>query len=100
MVARKILMHAAVEKGASAGESFLEYVDYLANKGFVPPDGKAWVDYIREKGNEANHEIMLMNKNDAETLISFTEMLLRFIYEFPRRVPQKPTPDPNHTRRV
>ncbi len=92
MAARKLLMHIAVDKHAPAGQSFLDYVDYLAGKGFVPPDGKDWVDHIRAKGNEANHEIRMMAKEDAEELISFAEMLLKFIYEFPSRVPRKAKP--------
>ncbi len=35
-------MHIAVDKGAPTVENFLEYVEYLASKGFVPPDGKDW----------------------------------------------------------
>lgn len=92
MACRKLLMHIAVEKGAKPGESFLNYVDYLANKGFVPPDGRHWVDHIRQKGNEANHEIKLMNKADAENLITFSEMLLKFIYEFPSKIPKPEAP--------
>jgi hypothetical protein len=45
------------------------------------------VDHIRKKGNEANHEIALMTRVDAEELLSFSEMLLKFIYEFPSRIP-------------
>jgi hypothetical protein len=56
----------------------------------VPPNGRGWVDHIRTKGNEANHEIVLMSAEDALELISFSEMLLKFIYEFPSRVPKKP----------
>lgn len=82
-------MNLGVAQGAKAGESFIAYVEYLANKGFVPPNGKAWVDHIRKKGNEANHEIVLMGKDDAEELIAFIEMLLKFIYEFPNRVPKE-----------
>jgi len=44
------------------------------------------VDHIREKGNEATHEILLMSREDAEDLIEFTEMLLRVVYEFPAKV--------------
>jgi hypothetical protein len=55
--------------------------------GYVPPNGKGWVDHIRKKGNEATHEILLMSKTDAEELITFVEMLLKFIYEFPSRIP-------------
>lgn len=87
LACRKLLMHIAVAQGANAGESFISYVEYLANSGFVPPNGKGWVDHIRKKGNEANHEIALMGQGDADELISFLEMLLKFIYEFPSRVP-------------
>ena len=90
LLLRKLLMNIAVGLGAPAGEPFMKYVEYLANKGYVPPNGKGWVDHIRKKGNEANHEITLMNKTDAEELIVFSEMLLKFIYEFPQRVPQTP----------
>jgi hypothetical protein len=83
---RKLLMHVAVAQQAPPGKSFIEYVEYLAQHGYVPPNGRAWVDEIRRRGNEANHEIRLMKKEDAEELISFAEMLLRFIYEFPARV--------------
>jgi len=42
-------MHIAVDTGAKEGESFKQYVDYLDNNHYVPPDGKAWVDYIRTR---------------------------------------------------
>jgi len=80
---RKLLMNIAVSKGAKEGLKFIEYVEYLSNKGYVPPDGKEWVDHIRVKGNEATHEISIMKKEDSEELITFIEMLLKIIYEFP-----------------
>lgn len=92
MLCRKLLMHMAVEKGADAGKSFFDYVTYLADKGYVPPDGKDWVDHIRKKGNEANHEIKHMSNADAEDLIHFSEMLQKFIYEFPAKIPKKEPP--------
>lgn len=69
------------------GQRFIEYIDYLANNGFVPPKGRGWVDHIRKKGNEATHEINPMTHADATELVSFSEMLLKFIYEFPAQVP-------------
>jgi hypothetical protein len=90
LASRKLLMHVAVSKGATENISFLDYVNYLAEKGYVPPDGRGWVDHIRAKGNEANHEIVLMSSDDASELVTFAEMLLKFIYEFPKRVPPKP----------
>ena len=56
---RKILMHLAVDKGAKSGQTFVSYVDFLANEGYVPPGGREWVDHIRQMGNQANHEISL-----------------------------------------
>ena len=90
LACRKLLMNIAVSKGAPEGKPFITYVEYLAEKGYVPPDGRVWVDHIRQKGNEANHEIKLMEAADAEDLITFSEMLLKLIFEFPRRVPARP----------
>lgn len=87
LVCRKLLMHIAVQQKADPGQTFLYYVEYLVDNGYVPPNGKSWVDHIRKKGNEATHEIVLMTKEDAMDLLSFAEMLLKFIYEFPARVP-------------
>lgn len=86
---RKLLMNVGVSKGAEQGLNFIEYVDFLAGKNYVPPDGKEWVDHIRTKGNEATHEIQMKSKEEAEELISFIEMLLKFIYEFPGRIKPK-----------
>jgi hypothetical protein len=67
-------------------------VQYLADAGYVPPNGKGWVDHIRKRGNEANHEIVIMTPADAKELIAFSEMLLKFIYEFPKQIPAPPGP--------
>jgi hypothetical protein len=86
---RKLLMHVAVAKGAKQNESFASYVQFLADSHYVPPDAKPWVDHIRSKGNEANHEILISSREDAEELISFSEMLLKVIFEFPAAVRKK-----------
>jgi uncharacterized protein DUF4145 len=89
---RKLLMHIAVAKGAPTGKNFVTYVKYLSDNHFVPPDARDWVDHIRQRGNEANHEIVLMDPDDAEELISFSEMLLKVIYQFPAAVKRRVTP--------
>lgn len=88
LICRKLLMNIAVSQGADENLRFIEYVSFLAENGFVPPHGKGWVDHIRKKGNEATHEIMVMGHDDASDLISFAEMLLKFIYEFPAQIPK------------
>ena len=81
MVCRKILMNLAVREGAAEGDSFVNYVTYLADRGYVPPKGKGWVDKIRQRGNDANHQIALMSANDAAEVMKFVEALLRYNFE-------------------
>jgi DNA-directed RNA polymerase subunit RPC12/RpoP len=88
LLCRKLLMNIGVKQGADEGKPFIYYVDYLAEQGFIPPNGRGWVDHIRKKGNEATHEIALMSKGDCDDLIAFSEMLMKFIYEFPNKVPE------------
>ena len=87
LACRKLLMNVAVSQGAAEGLSFVAYVEHLASSGYIPPNGRVWVDHIRKKGNEATHEIRLMDRAAAEELVTFAEMLLKFVYEFPARVP-------------
>jgi hypothetical protein len=97
MCCKKLLMNMAVTegakegvtKGAKEGKSFVQYLDYLEHQGFIPAKGKEWVEYVRLKGNEANHEISVMERKDAEQFITFLETLLRANYEFPATL-QKP----------
>ena len=86
LTCRKIVMHVAVEKGAEKNLSFVQYVDHLKDKGWMPPNAHDWVDEIRKQGNEANHEIVIKTQADAEQVMGFVEMLLRFMYELPARV--------------
>ena len=81
MACRKILMNLAVREGAKEGGSFVGYVDYLADNNFVPPKGKVWVTKIKDKGNDANHEITEMSEPDAKEIMMLVEMLLRFNFE-------------------
>jgi hypothetical protein len=90
LASRKLLMNIAVNQGAHENKRFIEYVDYLADNGYIPPNGRGWVDHIRRRGNEATHEIHLMASADSAELIGFLEMLLKFIYEFPGRIPTGP----------
>lgn len=85
VVGRKLLMHVAVEKGAGQNQTFAHYVDWLVEQGIVTVHMKEWIDEIRELGNDANHEIILMEKDEADSLLTFVSMLLKAVYEYPRR---------------
>jgi hypothetical protein len=91
---RKLLMHLAVSLGAKGGEPFIAYVQFLADQHYVPPGARGWVDHIRKKGNEANHEITLMTQDDAQELLAFVQMLLKVIYEFPASILKKTATPP------
>ncbi|MGM1048118.1 MAG: DUF4145 domain-containing protein [Bacillota bacterium] len=86
LACRKLLMNVAVSQGAEEGKSFVEYINFLESRGYIPPGGRTWVDEIRKHGNQATHEIDMKTKEQAESIIVFTEMLLKFIFEFPASV--------------
>lgn len=83
---RKLLMHLAVDAGAEPGKKFFEYVKYLDEKGWIPPNSKDCLESIRNFGNEATHEIVLFSDEDAERLLGFIEIMLVFTYEFPLKL--------------
>jgi len=89
LVCRKLLMNVAASRGADHNRKFAYYVDYLVNNNLVPSGSRDWIDHIRDKGNEATHEIPSISKEDAEQLMTFVEMLLKLVYEFPKRVAPK-----------
>lgn len=90
LATRKLLMNVAVSQGGDKNESFKYYVNFLASKGYVPPNASGWVDHIREKGNDATHEIPAIAASDAKDLLTFMEMILKLVFEFPNRVPGHP----------
>jgi hypothetical protein len=83
MLCRKILMHVAVSLGAKPNQNFKEYVDYLDREGYTPAKGKGWVDDIRDKGNEANHEIRIVSEEEAKKTLYFTGLILQLVYSAP-----------------
>jgi hypothetical protein len=86
LCARKMLMNVAVAKGAKAGDSFRSYVEFLADKRLIPEEAKEWVKRIKDSGNDVNHSIDLVEERDAERLLTYVEMLLKLVYEFPARL--------------
>lgn len=83
MCCRKLLMHISVDCGAKEGENFSYYVEFLDKNNYIPAKCKKWVDIIRSKGNEANHEIIILEGLDAKQLLQFMEIMISVIYEMP-----------------
>ena len=87
MLCRKILMNVSVEKGAKEGLRFAQYVEWLVEQAYVPKGSEGWVTYVKDRGNEANHEIVPMTEADAIGVLRFTEQLLRNMFELPNLIP-------------
>lgn len=94
MLCRKLLMHVAVEQGAKPGKPFTAYIDFLDKSGWISPNGRQWVDWIREHGNRATHEMETASAEDAFRSLTFTEALLRTVYELPGDLPSVDEPAP------
>jgi hypothetical protein len=82
MMCRNILQGIAVDKGAEVGKSFVFYINYLVNKGYVAPRMQSSVDLIRSRANETIHENLTVSEDRAKETLMPTTMLLRIIYEF------------------
>jgi Domain of unknown function (DUF4145) len=87
LATRKLLMNVAASQGAPAGDTFKIYVSFLETNGYVPPNARGWVDHIRDKANDATHQIPSVSEADAKDLLTFMEMILKLVFEFPNRVP-------------
>ncbi len=90
---RTLLLHIAVSKGAQPGLSFARYIDYLVEKGYISSDASAWLTHVRQEGNRATHEIVLIEDAAAYTLLSFMEVILKTVYEFPGEILRKRNPN-------
>lgn len=82
LMCRKILMHVAVDVADSAaGNTFAQYIQDLADAGYVTPPMRPWVDVIRTNGNEATHSLARVTEQRAQSTFAFTIQLLKMSYE-------------------
>lgn len=82
LISRKVLANVAIYFGAKDGESFVSYVDYLVNQGYVPTKSRDWIDKIRTEGNNATHNQTSRNQDDAKRILDFIQMLLLINFKF------------------
>lgn len=82
LLGRKLLMHVAVQEGAEEDKNFVFYVNYLNDNGYVPKKSKHLLEFLRNQGNDANHDVIVLKKDEAEKIISFIELILTFMYEY------------------
>lgn len=80
---RKLLAHAATDKGAAPGLTFVQYVEHLESEGLITSPMKGWADLIRKHGNSAVHDLEEVDQQRAKATLEFTAQLLRIAYEMP-----------------
>lgn len=83
MVARKVLMAVACREGAADGEPFVEYVDYIVTSVLTFPKARAAIDQLRKIGNEANHSLAFVGRDEAKRAMDVVTYMLNTIYDIP-----------------
>ena len=86
ITARTLMAHIAVEQGAEDNKSFVDYVNYLQQNCLPLKTNNAWVDKIRQLGNDSTHKLVIATKEDAESSIKFIIAILKNVYEFPNSI--------------
>lgn len=86
IAARTLMANIAVEQGEAAGKGFVEYVNYLQSNCLPPKTNNAWVDKIRQLGNDSTHKLVIASKEDSELAIKFIIAILKNVYEFPNSI--------------
>jgi hypothetical protein len=92
-------MHLAVDAAAKEDDedpdfTFRQAVDYLNDNHYLPKNTEAWAHRVREKGNEATHEIVMKTASQAEELIRVCVAMLAFMCEYaeePGDAPEQPS---------
>lgn len=83
MVCRKVLMACACQEGDADGKPFTQYVDYIVGTVLTFPRAKEAIDKIRGIGNEANHKVKFVSRDDARRALSIVSYMLSTIYSLP-----------------
>src|SRR5262249_44154088 len=83
MVCRKLLMVCACHEGAQDGKQFVEYVKHITDSVLTFPKAKDSIDKIRSIGNDANHSIRFVIRDDAKRAMSIVTYMMNTIYSLP-----------------
>ena len=85
LLGRKLIMHLSANKaGTKANSNFKQHINALKNNGYIPPNADKLLEFIRNLGNEQNHQIVIGEATSSRKMLKFIEVLLIFIYEMPK----------------
>ena len=86
IMSRKVL-EVSVKKIHPEGKGNLyQRIEELADQGIITSELKDWAHIIREEGNESAHEEEPVTKEFAESIQSFTELFLLYVFTMPGMV--------------
>ena len=80
---RKTLETALKEKFPKYEGTLYQRIQKAADNGKLACDMAKWAHHIRHLGNAAAHEEEPFSEDDARDLLSFTDLLLRYLYTLP-----------------
>ena len=83
MVCRKLLMACACHEGDADGKPFVDYVNYITGSVLTFPKAKDAIDKIRGIGNDANHNVQFVSRDNAKRAMSIVTYMLSTIYSLP-----------------
>lgn len=90
VMARSALQIALRDNGAE-GKNLKQEIEFLSQKGSLPPIMKDWSDNIRDLGNDSAHPQPGQpptDSRDAEDIVRFLDFLLEYLYTLPHNIDQ------------
>lgn len=92
MMCRKLLFHIAVAHGLpekldnGRAPNFYAALNHLEEEGVFTKRMRPWVDRVKDVGNEVNHELVVVTKDEAMDVAEFTRQLIHLAYELPAMI--------------
>ena len=83
VMCRKAIDAAIRETGGDSKETLERRIDALAASQAITPTMRDWAHEVRLGGNEAAHEETPFDGDQAQELLSFTEMFLIYLFTLP-----------------
>jgi hypothetical protein len=82
-MSRKCLEASVKVLDPTATGNLYSRIENLHNRGLITESLKDWAHIVRESGNGAAHEELPVSEEYATELLSFSEMLLMYIFTLP-----------------
>lgn len=79
---RTLIINYANSKGAQDSVSFISGIDYLVENNYMPENRGDLIKNIKVREYPTKKEFKMSNKEEAEEIISFIDILLKFNSEF------------------